>query len=246
MPLFGPMAVERDGKQLAVPSVRGAWSLLARLALAPGPQPRGDLASPFRPDMLDSSARASLRSAVWSLRQALGPEAGTYLVVDRNHVGLVSTPELRVGAVEFDALVAGGRERDDRGAERGRLLQRAARGGDSVQHRPRGAGLRCSARHCSPAVFVRDLERAREFYERLGLTVTAEVSTGIFMAARGGTIYPLIHRPGATPPSHTVAAFQIEDLPGVVAGPRALRPSTASPTWAHVARHGSRTQTETS
>lgn len=69
-----------------------------------------------------------------------------------------------------------------------------------------------------PTVFVRDLDRAREFYERLGLTVMAEVSTGIFMTAGGGTIYPLLHRPGATPPSHTVAAFQVEDLPGVVAG----------------------------
>ena len=69
-----------------------------------------------------------------------------------------------------------------------------------------------------PTVFVRDLARAREFYERLGLTVTAEVSTGIFMAAGSGTIYPLIHRPDATPPSHTVAAFQVEDLPAVVAG----------------------------
>jgi len=72
-----------------------------------------------------------------------------------------------------------------------------------------------------PTVFVRDLERAVEFYELLGLTVKAEVSTGTFMAAGDGTIYPLIHRPDATPPSHTVAAFQVEDLPSVVAGLRA-------------------------
>jgi catechol 2,3-dioxygenase-like lactoylglutathione lyase family enzyme len=72
-----------------------------------------------------------------------------------------------------------------------------------------------------PTVFVRDLDRAREFYERLGLRVTAEVSTGIFMTAGDGTIYPLLHRPDATPPSHTVAAFQVEDLPSVVAGLRA-------------------------
>jgi catechol 2,3-dioxygenase-like lactoylglutathione lyase family enzyme len=72
-----------------------------------------------------------------------------------------------------------------------------------------------------PTVFVRDLDRAREFYERLGLTVAAHVSTGIFMSAGSGTIYPLIHRPDATPPSHTVAAFQVEDLPSVVAGLRA-------------------------
>jgi catechol 2,3-dioxygenase-like lactoylglutathione lyase family enzyme len=72
-----------------------------------------------------------------------------------------------------------------------------------------------------PTVFVRDLERARAFYENLGLTVTAEVSTGIFMTAGDGTIFPLLHRPEATPPPHTVAAFQVDDLPSVVASLRA-------------------------
>ncbi len=72
-----------------------------------------------------------------------------------------------------------------------------------------------------PTVFVADLERARVFYENLGLTVSAQVSTGIFMTAGGGTIFPLLHRPGATPPSHTVAAFQVDDLPAAVASLRA-------------------------
>ncbi len=68
-----------------------------------------------------------------------------------------------------------------------------------------------------PTVFVRDLDRARSFYEQLGLRVVAEVSTGIFMTAGNGTIFPLIHRPDATPPSHTIAAFQVEDLEATVA-----------------------------
>jgi catechol 2,3-dioxygenase-like lactoylglutathione lyase family enzyme len=72
-----------------------------------------------------------------------------------------------------------------------------------------------------PTVFVRDLERARAFYENLGLTVSVEVSTGIFMNAGGGTIFPLLHRADAAPPAHTVAAFQVDDLPGVVASLRA-------------------------
>jgi catechol 2,3-dioxygenase-like lactoylglutathione lyase family enzyme len=67
-----------------------------------------------------------------------------------------------------------------------------------------------------PTIFVRDLDRARAFYERLGLTVSAEVSTGIFMSAGKDTIFPLIHRADATAPSHTVAAFQVDDLPGAV------------------------------
>ncbi|MHB8242351.1 MAG: VOC family protein, partial [Solirubrobacteraceae bacterium] len=62
-----------------------------------------------------------------------------------------------------------------------------------------------------PTVFVRDLDRARAFYEGLGLRVGAEVSTGIFMIAGSGTVFPLIHRADATPPSHTIAAFQVED-----------------------------------
>ncbi len=72
-----------------------------------------------------------------------------------------------------------------------------------------------------PTLFVRDLARAREFYERLGLTVTAEVPTGIFMAAGNGTIFPLLYRADAVAPSHTTAAFQVDDLPAVVESLRA-------------------------
>jgi catechol 2,3-dioxygenase-like lactoylglutathione lyase family enzyme len=67
-----------------------------------------------------------------------------------------------------------------------------------------------------PTVFVRDLDRAREFYENLGLRVSAVVSTGIFMEAGNGTIFPLIERAEAVAPSHTVAAFQVEDLPATL------------------------------
>ena len=63
-----------------------------------------------------------------------------------------------------------------------------------------------------PTVFVRDLDRARAFYEQLGLTVMTEASTGIFMRAGNGTIFPLLHRADATPPAHTTAAFQVDDI----------------------------------
>ena len=72
-----------------------------------------------------------------------------------------------------------------------------------------------------PTVFVRDLDRARVFYENLGLTVTTVVSTGIFMEAGSGTIFALIERADAVAPSHTVAAFQVEDLSGALASLRA-------------------------
>ena len=71
-----------------------------------------------------------------------------------------------------------------------------------------------------PTVFVNDVERARAFYENLGLRVAVRASTGIFMTAGKGTLFALVHRPGATPPAHTVAGFEVQDLGSVV---RALR-----------------------
>jgi DNA-binding SARP family transcriptional activator len=103
------MAVECDGEQLTAPGARRAWSLLAYLALEPGPQPRSELASRFWPDVLDASARASLRSAVWSLRRVLGQDADRYLIVDRESVGLACAPDVWVDAVAFETLVRDGR-----------------------------------------------------------------------------------------------------------------------------------------
>ena len=126
----------------------------------------------------------------------------------------------------------------------GGFTPRTPRGGNALQHRAGGASLMLDTALAHPTIFVRDLGRAQAFYENLGLTVGAEVSTGIFMRAGNGTIFPLIHRADATPPSHTVAAFQVDELPGVVASlrsrgvafeeydsPACARP-TGSRTWA--------------
>jgi len=100
------MTVEIDGKPLPAPAGRRAWSLLAWLALHPGPQARGELAARFWPDVLDTSARASLRSAVWTLRRDLGDAGGAHVVATRDHVELEG--DVAVDAREFDALVAEG------------------------------------------------------------------------------------------------------------------------------------------
>ncbi len=110
--LLGGMRVEYEGERLAESGSRRAWSLLAYAALSPGPQPRSELAARFWPDVLDSSARASLRSAVWSLRRALGPAANRFLIVDRNCVGLAAGPDLWVDVAAFEELLAAGRERE--------------------------------------------------------------------------------------------------------------------------------------
>jgi DNA-binding SARP family transcriptional activator/tetratricopeptide (TPR) repeat protein len=119
--LLGELEVELDGEELRLPPGRRVRALLAWLALNPGLHPRSRLAARFWPDVLDSSARASLRSAIWALRSALGPEGGACLVADRDGVGL-RDEGLWVDVREFDALLAAGRLREAVELCRGELL----------------------------------------------------------------------------------------------------------------------------
>ena len=64
-----------------------ARGLLAWLALYPGAHPRGELAARFWPDVLDESARQSLRNALWILRRDLG-DAASALRVDGDELAL--------------------------------------------------------------------------------------------------------------------------------------------------------------
>ena len=93
-----------------VPVSQRPWALFAYLALAPRPVPRGELASRFWPDVLDQSARASLRSALWTLRRQIGDA----LAVEGERVGLNSSdPEtVWIDVREFERLAAD----DPRGA----------------------------------------------------------------------------------------------------------------------------------
>lgn len=104
--LLGALAVDQDGEKIDPPAGARSRSLLGWLALHPGTHPRSTLAARFWPDVLDSSARASLRSAVWTLRKELG-EAGDCVVATRDSVGLAADG-VSVDALEFDALVRDG------------------------------------------------------------------------------------------------------------------------------------------
>ena len=73
--VLGELAVEVDGEPREPPARRHGQLLLAYLALHPGLHGRGDLARLLWPDVLDSSARSSLRSALSSVRRALGEHA---------------------------------------------------------------------------------------------------------------------------------------------------------------------------
>jgi DNA-binding SARP family transcriptional activator/tetratricopeptide (TPR) repeat protein len=104
--LAGGLALRLDGAELAPPASKRARGVLAYLALHPGSHPRSRLAAGFWPDVLDSSARASLRVALTELRQALGP-AASHLVATRDTVAL-DGPGLEVDARAFHEALGDG------------------------------------------------------------------------------------------------------------------------------------------
>src|SRR3954453_15288004 len=87
--LVGGPVVEVDGDEVPPPASRRAWVLLAWLALNPGEHPRSEVPAAFWPDVMDQSARASLRSAVWAVRRSLGHAADAHLVATRDRLALV-------------------------------------------------------------------------------------------------------------------------------------------------------------
>src|SRR3954462_445040 len=101
--VLGGLSLEAGGPPPALPASRPARELLAWLALHPGPHPRLELAMRFWPDVLESSARESLRTTLHELRRAVGDER---LVVDRETVGLAPA---WVDALEVERLAAAGR-----------------------------------------------------------------------------------------------------------------------------------------
>lgn len=97
-----------------------ARSLLAWLILHPGPHPRSRLAARFWPEVLDSSARASLRVALSELRAALGSTADCF-AADRDQVGLVAD-RIWVDVLAFAELDARGELEEALELCRGELL----------------------------------------------------------------------------------------------------------------------------
>jgi DNA-binding SARP family transcriptional activator/tetratricopeptide (TPR) repeat protein len=119
--LLGGLRVELDAVPVELPEGRRARSLLAWLALHPGMHPRARLAARFWPDVLDASARASLRSAIWGVRRALGPGADAVLRAARDEVGI--PPEAMSSDVgDVLRLLAEGRLEEAADAGAGELL----------------------------------------------------------------------------------------------------------------------------
>jgi DNA-binding SARP family transcriptional activator len=98
--LFGGLHVEIDGVAIESPASTRPWAVFAYLALAPMGVTRTELATRFWPDVLDHSARASLRSALWALRRQL-PDR---VAVEGERVALVDDDGLWIDAREFERL----------------------------------------------------------------------------------------------------------------------------------------------
>src|SRR5919197_687557 len=160
--LVGELTLEADGKRLEVPAPANARAPLAWLALHPGTHSRSEVAGTFWPDVLEESARASLRTALSAVRRSLGPAADGHLVATREVVGLEGA---WVDALAFEELVAAGRPEEALALAQGELLPSLddewARDARDHQRRRRAEVLReLAERADDPAEAVR-LARAR-------------------------------------------------------------------------------------
>jgi class 3 adenylate cyclase len=120
--LLGDLTVEVDGSVVDQPASRRARSLLGWLALDRRMHSRSTLAARFWPDVLDESARTSLRSALSALRRALGPGSERYLIANRDEVGLAAEDLVWTDIAEFDRLVARDQLEEALELARGELL----------------------------------------------------------------------------------------------------------------------------
>lgn len=100
--LLGALVIERDGAVIDSPVTQRPWALFAYVALAARAVPRPELASCFWPEVLDQSARASLRSALWVLRRSLGDA----LDIDAERVALGGGEAVWLDTREFARLAA--------------------------------------------------------------------------------------------------------------------------------------------
>ena len=115
--VLGELQLERDGIQIEPPARRPARALLGWLALHPGMHARSTVAARLWPNVLDESARTSLRTALSALRAVIGIEA---LLASREQIGLADG--VWIDAREFARLRDAGRLDDALALCHGELL----------------------------------------------------------------------------------------------------------------------------
>jgi class 3 adenylate cyclase len=165
--LLGDLTIEVDGTVVDPPASRRARALLGWLALDRRMHGRSGLAAKFWPDVLDESARTSLRSALSALRRAIGPDSERYLIATRDEVGLADGSLVWTDVAAFNEFVADGRLEDALELGAGELL--AGLDEDWVyewrdEHRDRVAGV--LSRLAADAERDQDLERAIGYTRR--------------------------------------------------------------------------------
>jgi DNA-binding SARP family transcriptional activator/tetratricopeptide (TPR) repeat protein len=119
--VLGRLEVDAGVAGVDVPAGRPARLLLGWLAAFPGERARAEVAAGLWPDVLDSSARASLRTALSELRAALGP-AAVHVKATRETVAL-GGQGLWVDSHEFSELVGASRWEEALALCRGELLE---------------------------------------------------------------------------------------------------------------------------
>jgi DNA-binding SARP family transcriptional activator len=117
--VLGEVAVGIDGDPVALPDSLRAIALLGWLAIHPGLRTRSEIASAIWPDVPDSSARNSVRTALWALRRAFGAHADAVLDTSRMRIGL---RDVEVDLVQFDGLVEADRFDEALSLSSGQLL----------------------------------------------------------------------------------------------------------------------------
>src|SRR5262249_1776940 len=110
---------------------------------------RGEVAARFWPDVLDSSARQSLRSAVWALRRALGPGESLGMTT-REDISLDRGGGRWVDVVELERVCAGGRAAEGRAPGDG-----AVRAGSATASCWRGSTSTGRSRRAPPIAIAR-------------------------------------------------------------------------------------------
>jgi DNA-binding SARP family transcriptional activator len=165
--VLGELAIELDGTALEPPPSKRARALLGWLALDRRMHARAGLAARFWPDVLDESARTSLRSALSALRRALGPDSERYLLASRDEVGLADDSLVWTDVGEFERRVEEGRLEEALELSRGELL--VGLDEDWVyerrdEHRDRVAGV--LARLAADAERDGDMARAIDYTRR--------------------------------------------------------------------------------
>ena len=110
--LLGELCLELEGRRLDDIASGRARSLLAWLAYHPGLQPRTRVAAVFWPDVLESSARASLRTTLATLRRELGEAPANTWSPSASASESSRASDLWIDVREIDRLIAAGRHAD--------------------------------------------------------------------------------------------------------------------------------------